>query len=112
MKNLILIITLLFTLNSYAQTKRFFVDKKNGIIEYIETYRGGSYQTGYFKNNKRHGLWKMFDQNHNLIKSMMFEKGEKYWLYVKKPNKEILIYYVSYQEIPEKKKFKNRLVSN
>lgn len=58
-----------------------FIEYKNGMVDgvYKEFYKGQILLDKKYKNNEEYGLTKMYYQNGNIKKEIMYDKGHKLW---------------------------------
>lgn len=80
MKNLLLIMCMLFSINALSQEKETYVrDVDNNIIYTRTTETGLILEKGTYNENGKHiGVWKQYDQNGNLLVIGRFRNGIKH----------------------------------
>ena len=79
MKRTFLIIALfLFAFTATAQEQKVSLEKKGDLVEATYYHDNGQVaQTGTFKNEKLHGVWKKYDQDGNKIAVGTYDNGKK-----------------------------------
>lgn len=80
MKNLLLIMFMLFSINALSQEKETYVRDCDNNIIYTKTSKTGLLlEKGTYNENGKHiGVWKQYDQNGNLIVIGRFKNGIKH----------------------------------
>jgi antitoxin component YwqK of YwqJK toxin-antitoxin module len=83
MKNILLMITLLISFNSFAQQAIYTDNDGDGIIEYtLKNEMGNVMETGYYLNGKMTGTWTLYFPNGKKQMVAKFKNGIKHgtWL--------------------------------
>lgn len=97
MKNIVLILVLLFSSVSFSQNiKKEKIEDLIKVTYYNED--GTIHQEGTFKNNKLHGKWVMYDSNQDVKTLAFYDKGEKHGLWIIKDEIENKITEILYVE--------------
>jgi len=80
MKNLLLIMCMLFSINALSQEQKTYVKDFDNNITYTKTSETGLIlETGTYNENGKHcGVWKKYDQNGKLIVVGRFKNGIKH----------------------------------
>lgn len=98
MRKLFTVLLLFISLISYSQNTEYkIIDYDNldrPFVEFVEYNQDGLLvQKGQYIGQEPHGIWKMYNQNGEIISTMLFSFGERIWMKTIINGRETTIYY-------------------